>query len=139
MNVYVSQVYPEAGASYPFTHRFQRFVSKAITDRITSSDSFVRKYGEDFDLIFRMSAKSGIQNTEIKGPTVFKRDKDVEYTIFLPYRDNGHDPNILSNVVASLLSAIVFVLNDLGFDASNLLRDSRELAAHIAGDLAMTS
>lgn len=137
MNIYVSQIYPEAGVNYPFTHRFQQFISKALTNRIASSESFVRQYGDDFDLIFRMSAKSGIQEPEIKGPTVFRRDKDVEYTVFLPYGGNAHDLNSLGEVVSSLISAIIDVLDDLGFDTTNVSSDSAELIKQITGDAGM--
>lgn len=137
MNIYVSQIYPEAGVYYPFTHRFQQYVSKAITDRIGLSESFVQQYGQDFDLVFRMSAKSGIQETEIKGPTVFKRDKDVEYTIFLPHSGNDYNLNTLSVVISKLLSAIVNVLQDLGFDSSSVSHNSAELAKQITADSAM--
>lgn len=137
MNVYVSQFYIEAGANYPFSHRFQHFVSKAIADRIASPESFVQKYGENFDLIFNMSARSDIRETLIKGPAVFQRGKDVEYSIFLPYDSDNHDPSALKQVVVRLLSAIVNVLTDLGFDASAVLRDSSELADQIVENPAM--
>lgn len=137
MNIYVSQFYIEAGANYPFSHRFNHFISKAIADRIASPESFVQKYGEDFDLIFRMSARSDIQDTLIKGPAVFQRDKDVEYSIFLPYNGDNQDPRTFKEVVARLLSAIINVLTDLGFDASAVLRDSSELADQIVENPAM--
>lgn len=35
--------------------------------------------------MLRISAKRGIVVNEIRGPTVFTRDKDVEISIFLPF------------------------------------------------------
>jgi len=130
MNIYVSQIYQEAGVNYPFTHRFQQFISKAITERIVESERFAAQYGKDFDLIFRMSAKSDIAETEIKGPTVFKKDNDVEYTIFLPFRGDGYDSTSLYEVVKLLLSGIVHVLDELGFDSARVSDNADEIARH---------
>ena len=110
MNIYISQIYIQPGVSYPFSYRFQKFMSEAVTERVSPSEKFVTRYGEDFDLIFRMSAKSEIAETEIKGPTVFKRDKDVEYSIFIPFRGNESDSKTLHDVVMTLLNGIVSVL-----------------------------
>ena len=85
MSIYVSQIYPEAGVSYPFNHRFQKYLSDLVSAKVGTSKKFADLYGPEYDLIFRMSAKEGLAKPEIKGPTVFKRDKDVEYTVFLPF------------------------------------------------------
>ena len=138
MNIYISQIYIQPGVSYPFSYRFQKFMSEAVTERVSPSEKFVTRYGEDFDLIFRMSAKSEIAETEIKGPTVFKRDKDVEYSIFIPFRGNESDPKTLHDVVITLLNGIVSVLNGLGFDTTTLLDESEALANHIIEDESMT-
>ena len=131
MNIHVSQIYPEAGVNYPFTHRFQQFLSRALTESVAPSANFVALYGDGFDLIFRMSAKSGIDRPECRGPTVFRRDKDVEYTIFLPFR--GDDSTALREAIDTLLKAIIRVLAELGFDttaiASASATDPRESSA----------
>ena len=85
MIVFVTQIYIEPGCDYPCPHIFQQFVSQEITRRVEMSTSFAQQVGPDFKLIFRMSAKPALEAPEIKGPTVFKKDKDVEFTIFLPF------------------------------------------------------
>ena len=81
-----------------------------LTERIAPSEMFVKRYGDDFNLIFRMSAKSGIDETQILGPTVFKRDKDVEYSIYLPFTQAPCDFQKLRDALGSLFEAIVRVL-----------------------------
>ena len=139
MNLYVGQVYIEAGANYPFTHLFQRFIHKKLTESVRPSAMFTQKYGDDYDVIFRMSAKSGIERSEIRGPTVFKRDKDVEYSIFLPFRPHNDDPKTLRGVLITLLTEIGRILSDLGFDTSKISCDSEEWADHIVAEPTMLS
>jgi hypothetical protein len=132
MRVYVTQIYIEAGVYYPFSHHFQNFISDELTKRLTPSDAFISKYAEDFNLIFNMSAKAKIPTAEIKGPTVFRKDKDVEYTIFLPF--NIHDvqsSEVYRQTLRLLISSISSVLIDLEIDASQLLRDSEDIVERI--------
>jgi hypothetical protein len=138
MKIYVTQIYIQAGVGFPFTHRFQQFISRELTNRVQLSERFIEQYGEDFDLTFNMSAKSEIADTEIKGPTVFRRDKDVEYTIFLPFDDQTQDSDLLHSIVVKLLAGIVRVLDDLKFDTTRLSGDSLSLADHVVNDPVMT-
>ncbi len=85
MDIVLSQFYIEAGANFPFTHVFQQKISREISKLVETTEEFTSKYGADFTIIIRISAKTLIDAIEFRGPTIFKRDKDVEYTMFLPY------------------------------------------------------
>ena len=50
MNVYVSQIYIQAGVNFPFSHHFQLHLSQELTKRVEPSALFINTYGEDSDL-----------------------------------------------------------------------------------------
>ena len=138
MKIFVGQIYIEPGVAYPFSHHFQIWISEELTKRIRPSTKFINAYSDDYNLIFNLSAKSKILEPEIKGPTVFKDDKDVEFTIFLPYeifelpeKDEYEQPLIL------LFSCIVQVLQSLGMDVSRLERDAASLIKQARSDPSM--
>ena len=85
MKVYFGQFYIQPDVTFPFSHRLQRRLAEEITGLVTPSAIFTREYGSDWELMFRISAKTQIDDNDIRGPTVYKRDRDVEYTIFLPF------------------------------------------------------
>lgn len=139
MKVYVAQIYIEPAISFPFTHHFQKYISQRLTDLIQPSPSFIAKFGEDFDLIFRMSAKAALVEPEIQGPTVCKRDKDVEYTIFLPFGKPAVVDGPSSEAsLFHLLTAIISVLLDLEINVARLQHESREIVAAIMREPRMT-
>ena len=114
MKLLVAQIYIEPGVTYPFSHHFQLWLGQELTNRVQPSQAFLQVYPEDFDLIFRVSARSKITEPEIKGPTVFKPDKDVEFTIFLPH--DGPEPNEPSSfkrALEMLLKSVAVVLQPL--------------------------
>jgi len=138
MSIYVSQIYPEAGVSYPFNHRFQKYLSDLVSAKVGTSKKFADMYGPEYDLIFRMSAKEGLAKPEIKGPTVFKRDKDVEYTVFLPFdRSVEMDAKTLSRALDFLLSSMIEILKELEMTTTGLSEELSAIVDRILGDAKM--
>lgn len=138
MNIYVVQIYIEAGASFPFSHVFQRYIHNRLSSLVDGWGRNAGHYGPDFGLIFRMSSKSDLATTEIKGPTIFKRDKSVEYSIFLP-------SNLLGNrstddyraVLRALMDGIVTVMDGLGINTEKVKVESEDIVDLIVHDPAM--
>jgi hypothetical protein len=85
MKVFVSQLNIQPGVSFPFSHVMQSLLHETLSALAVPSPAFTDKYGADFNLIVRLSAKREPKQNEIKGPTVFKKEKEVEYTLFLPF------------------------------------------------------
>jgi|688.fasta_scaffold518274_1 hypothetical protein len=138
MSIYVSQIYPEAGVSYPFNHRFQKYLSDLVSAKVGTSKKFADLYGPEYDLIFRMSAKEGLAKPEIKGPTVFKRDKDVEYTVFLPFdRSVEMDAKTLSRALDFLLTSMIEILKELEMTTTGLSTELSAIVDRILGDAKM--
>lgn len=85
-----------------------------------------------------MSAKEGLARPEIKGPTVFKRDKDVEYTVFLPFdRSVDMDANTLSRALDLLLSSMIEILEELDMTTTGLSAELSAFIDRILGDAKM--
>lgn len=128
MNIYLGQFYIEAGASFPFSLFFQKWFGKNLTEFSNGWGINIEKYPEDFDLIFRISSKTKINEIEIKGPSIFKKDKNVEFTIFIPYRkiEQG-DIDGIKVVCRSLIHAIELVFLEIGISPSILRSRSQEM------------
>ncbi len=137
MRIYFGQIYIEPGVSFPFSHLFQHRLSEEFTALTVPSPLFVKKYGQDWDLMFRISAKAAIRDTEIRGPSAFRKDKDVEYSIFLPFTiiRAAEDPQ--RTAVESLFGAVLSVLAKLGFSTERLEARRPALIESICSDPAM--
>lgn len=135
MKIFVAQFYIEVGIRYPFSHLFQRRLSADLTRRVAPSATFVQKFGEDVNLIFRMSAKAGLVEPEVRGPAVFKKYNNVEYTIFLTF-DKSETPgeSMYRRVLKQLLRQIISVLDGLQMDVSLLAQDVDEIIEEIIAD-----
>ena len=95
MKIYFGQIYIQVGISFPFNHLFQRFLGAKVTELVEPSPKFIKLHSEDYCLIFRISAKKELFTNEIVGPAIYKKDKDVEFSIFLPFTFivQNTDPN----------------------------------------------
>lgn len=134
MKIYITQLYAEAGASFPFSANFQRYISAFLTDNTKTSETFEQTYGSSAEISFFMSAKSGLQKPEIKGPNFYKADNEVEYVIFLPFHDKHHSENSLRAALTDFLDSIILTLNSLNIDTSKLSKQYDNLISDVLRD-----
>jgi len=120
MNIYYSQFYYQAGSSFPFSYKFQIYLSEETTRLVKPSTRFIELHGEDYSLMFRISAKRELAINEIVGPTVYKKDKDVEYSIFLPYTPIIQQSEPYISALEHILEGAYEILDDYEIDTSKL-------------------
>lgn len=124
MKIFVGQIYIQVGINFPFSHVFQKYIHEMLSACTQPSEAFIRRYGADFTLMFRMSAKEKITETEINGPTVYKKDKDVEYTLFLPFDQISRSKDKHEAALQHLLAGIVTVLKSLQINTDRITESS---------------
>jgi hypothetical protein len=134
MKVYFGQCYIVAGADFPFSHHFQRRISEQISAAVEPSEQFIKYYGRDFDLTFNISAKRDIKDNEIVGPTVYRKTKDVEYTVFLPFDVISRSSQVPESALRFLLKGTCFVFELLGIDATQVVRQQEAMIKEICAD-----
>ncbi len=137
MQVSFTQVYIEGGVDFPFSHHFQHRLSREASALVEPSSKFVKKYGEDFELIFYISAKRGLQDNEIRGPTVFKKAKDVEYTVFLPFDVIIPHADAPRHALRFLLKGMGDVFDKLKIDKTRFLEQQEAIVEGICADPTM--
>src|SRR3974377_1652345 len=137
MQISFTQVYIEGGVSFPFSHLFQHRLSEALSALAEPSALFLKHYGADLEFIFYISAKDGIQDNEIRGPTVFRKAKDVEYTVFLPFDVVMRHDDAPRYAVILLLKGICEVFDRLKIDKAPLLDKQESIIESICSDPTM--
>lgn len=137
MKVWFGQIYIESGVSFPFSHLFQRRLSQEITALVEPSTKFIKEYGEDFEVMFRISAKEALQHNEIRGPTVFKKTKDVEYTVFLPFTVIMRHIDAPKHALSYLLKGVSDVFDLLEIDKAKFIDKQQVIIDGICSDSTM--
>lgn len=137
MKVWFSQFYIEPGVNFPFSHLFQKRLSREVTALVEPSAKFLKKCGGDFDLTFNVSAKERLEENEIRGATVFKKTKDVEYTIFLPFGVVMRHEDAPRVALTYLLDGACEVFERLEIDTTRLLERKDALIESICADPTM--
>lgn len=120
MKIYFGQLYIQAGISFPFSSSFQRFLSEEVSKLVEMNPKFEQSYGTEYELMFRISAKKELLTNEICGPTIFKKEKDIEYSIFLPYKFIMEQSNPNKCALEFLFEGIYTVLDLYEINTSRL-------------------
>ncbi len=137
MKIYFGQIYITPGIAFPFSFQFQRWLSEEITALVAPSAHFTRKYGDDWDLNIRISAKRAIGDNEIRGPSVFKKTKDVEFTVFLPFDTIHREMSIVQAAFGFLLQGVCSVLESMDIDITKIQERQLAMVDSVASDPTM--
>jgi len=138
LKIFVVQVYIEPGINYPFSYIFQQRIHEILSGLVQPSEAFSRNYGSDFEVVLFLSAKRNISAPEIAGPGVYRKRKEVEYTIFVPH--DGGDANQLGDYtkpLRDLLVGVIDVLERLKLDATEVKKNVDAIVKEIISDPAM--
>jgi hypothetical protein len=139
MKVFFGQIYGTPGVCFPFSHFFQQKLSQEVSRLVTISQKYINIFGSDYELMFRISAKKEIDSFEIMGPTVFGKDKDVEYTVFLPYDSIMASQCPPKEALLALFCGISAVFISLDIDISSLLQMQHSIIEKICSDASMVA
>ncbi len=137
MKIYFGQIYVEPGVEFPFSHFLQLRLSEEASALIKTPDPFTKKFGDDWSLMFRISAKRRIQRSETYGPTIFRKTKDVEYSVFLPFDVINEEANPSKAALQALLSAASTILKGYGADTDRFDKRKDRLIDEIVADPTM--
>lgn len=137
MRVQFTQIYIEPGVVFAFSTEFQCYLSDTVTALVRPTEKFNKRYGSDWDVIFNVSAKRAIEDNEIRGPMVFRKSKDVEYTVFLPFDVASRDSDIRESGLRFLFKGTQAVLDRLGIDAADFAQCQEEIIRRIRSDPSM--
>jgi len=137
MKVYFGQIYIKAGVTFPFSHHFQCRIADEVTALVEPSAKFIEKYGKDFKLIFNVSAKEGLEDNEVRGPTVFKKTKDVEYTVLLPFDVIMRYKDAPRHALEFLLKGVCDLFDKLEIDKTTLVGKQSAIIEGICSDPTM--
>ena len=137
MKVYFTQVYIEPGVTFPFSCEFQRRLAEEVSAVAEPSATFNNRYGNEFDLHFYISAKSALQVNEIRGPSVSRKNKDVEYTVFLPFDVISRRADAPQYALNCLLKGVCDVFDVLEIEKTKLLAKKDSIIDGICSDSTM--
>ena len=112
-------------------------MSESVSSLVSPSVDFEKRFGSDWDIMIRISAKDGIENNEIRGPTVFKKTKDIEYSVFLPFTVISTKQEPLHSALSFLFLGTYSALEELGLVTSRLREGEHKIMQAILSDATM--
>lgn len=137
MKVWVSQIYIEVGVNFPFSHLWQIWLTEQLSAIAFPSAKFVAKYGEDFKLGVNLSARKELRDNEVRGPSVFKKYRNVEYTLFLPYDVIIRSTDGCRVAMEFILKGIQDIFAKANIDADGFEAKKASIIDHVCSDATM--
>jgi hypothetical protein len=131
MKVAFSHIFIQAGINFKFSFKLHNFLSKELSELIIPSGKFLRLYGEDYQLIFNISAKKQLAINEIVGPLTSKKNKTAEFSVFLPYTPIMQEVEPNRSALQHLFEGVYEVLGKYEIDISKLRTEQERIIEKI--------
>lgn len=110
-SINVSGIYPEAGVNFPISYLFMRLLREQLAQIEPQHHAVLQaKYGLDFTLGIILSAKTGTSQVEIKGPSISKKYKVVDYVLYIPFAIAEEAETFYSQYVSFVCTGVATVL-----------------------------
>ncbi|MCB2378237.1 hypothetical protein LGH70_11620 [Hymenobacter sp. BT635] len=110
-SINVSAIYSEAGVNFPISYLFMRLLREQLAQLEPQHHAvYQAKYGLDFTLGIILSAKSNTSQLEIKGPSLSKKYKVVDDTLYIPFVIAEEAETFYSKYVSFVCTGVSTVL-----------------------------
>jgi hypothetical protein len=127
MKVAFSHIFIQVGINFNFSYKLHKFLIAELSDLITPSEKFLKLHGEDYQLIFNISAKKQLAINEIVGPLTSKKNKTVEFSVFLPYTPIMKELEPNRSALEHLFEGVYEVLEKYEIDSSQVKLEQKKL------------
>lgn len=136
MNIYFSQIYLEGedttfAVTNTLIHRLSQRLD-VLNKKINHYDKLFK--GEDFSVVFVISATRKKNTLEVKGPTTYSKDKETSFSLFIPYQEISSFIEQMNYVLDYIAEGIIFVFNKYKTDPSGVKEAIEEVKKLIAAD-----
>jgi hypothetical protein len=127
MKIVFSQIFVQVGVKFNFSYKLYKYLQEELCWLIAPSVKFIKLYKEDYEIIFNVSAKKELAINEIVGPRTSKKNKTIEFTIFLPYTPTMQEPEPNKSALGYLFQGIYEVLGKYEIDMSKLKAEQERM------------
>lgn len=118
MKFRIGAIFSQVGISFNISHKVIKLIWNGLEERIFLSENYEKRH-TDYTLAFLYSAREG-NDFAIKGPTVSKRYRIVEYVICMPYKEILSDVEIYNVFLTYMETGIRTVFEQYNINQNEL-------------------
>ncbi|MEM9885748.1 MAG: hypothetical protein AAF849_07645 [Bacteroidota bacterium] len=118
MNITISSIFPEAGYNFNISYKIHEIIASEINEALTDLGTFDLTFGKDFDLGIIVSTKRKVNDLYVQGPAIFKREKIVDFTIWIPFREVKNSSSYTNSYIDYLIKGILELFERYDIDTT---------------------
>ncbi|MBT1699247.1 hypothetical protein KK083_20285 [Fulvivirgaceae bacterium PWU4] len=126
MTFRLAVLFPEVGVDFPISYKVNQLLLDKLIDKLPKEQQQVIVDNKSFSLGVIISTRKSKTDLSIQGPSISKKYKMVDYTIWIPYLKVIKSSSLLETYLDFISEGIILVFEDLG-------RDNKKLISKIVG------
>jgi len=120
MILLVGAWYNEAGYSFNFSHKVDNYIREIIISEIFSKYKLSQE-NEGWFLNLIIATDSKTKTLDVRGPEIRKRQKMIDYGLWLPYDEITNSENPLEKYIDNFFDALILVFKKYDVDNRDIL------------------
>lgn len=114
-------IFPEVGVDFPISFKVNQFLLDKLIADLPKECQRVEVDGKPFSLGVVISTRKNKTDLSIQGPSVSRKHKMVDYTIWIPFQKVIKSSNVLKTYLDYISEGIVLVFEELNYDNKKLI------------------
>ena len=121
MRIEFTQIYSEPGVSFNLPGPLLGAISDNLDGLEKNIEDLAAKFeGEDFELVFIISASRKLKALEIKGPNIRRKAHEVEFSLFIPWRAMANFAEKVEYILPKIAEGVCEVFGRYGVGTSGV-------------------
>jgi len=135
MNIYFGQISSVPGADFGLSGMLLKLLRERLDGLHKEIKFFKDKFkGEEFSIVFIISATRDKTSVEAKGPAYLRKKKEIEFAVYIPYKEITDFNEKVAYVLNHLTQGIISVLNRYETDSTGIEETIREVVRIVQAD-----
>jgi len=115
MSFRTASIFSEVGVDFPISYKVNQLLLDRLVKKLQKENQEVNVKGEFFSLGVIVSTRKNVTDLSFQGPSISKKYKMVDYTIWMPFAKVIESDNILFAYLDYLCQGISLVMKECGY------------------------
>jgi len=130
MILIINSLFVEPNITFNVSDNIMAKINETFEGALKPSKTFIKNY-ENFDIGFTISTKKEVEYLYIQGPLIDKKEKEIYFTIWMPYEKIYLSENYIEAYLDNLYEGIILGIKKYEIDTELINTKFLELKSEI--------
>lgn len=134
LDIITSSIYGEVGSFFSISHKVDLYITRSLNQSVKPLININSNENSLQFVNLIVSTNKSIVSVEVKGPDYNRKDKIINWGLWLPYREIVDSSDQIIPYIKCYFDGVVIVFNDYGVEEGILRKVQMNVESEILGN-----